>query len=357
MRERIIMNLARLKECMKRAERGEHLTLGFLGGSITEGSLSSSPEMCYAYLVYKWWEKSFPQAEFSYVNGGIGGTTSHFGAARAVPDVLMYQPDVVIVDFSVNDKANIFFRETYEGLLRKILDWPSRPAVILLNNVYYDTGESAQDEHNTVGNHYQLLHISMRDTLYQDILRGKYTREELTKDGLHPNDKDHRLVAGIITGVLEQVKALRNEPEEDYVMPEPLTENAYEKARLLTAREISPALSGFLEDAAEKTGHFKDGWIGRKAGDSILFETEASCIAVQYRKTVKRPALSAHLVLDGDEEHPLLLDGNFEEDWGDCFYLESVLHHGERKKHTVRITVSEGEAGAEAFYLLSLVVA
>ena len=47
------MNLARLKECMKRAERGEHLTLGFLGGSITEGSLSSSPEMCYAYLVYK----------------------------------------------------------------------------------------------------------------------------------------------------------------------------------------------------------------------------------------------------------------------------------------------------------------
>lgn len=101
-------NLARLKNCMLRAEKGEELTIGFLGGSITQGSLASKPENSYAYRVFSWWKKEFPKAGLHYVNAGIGGTTSHFGAARAVTDVLMYQPDVVIVDFSVNDEADVF---------------------------------------------------------------------------------------------------------------------------------------------------------------------------------------------------------------------------------------------------------
>lgn len=41
-------------------------------------------------------------------------------------------------------------RETYEGVLRQLLSWPSAPAVVLLNNVYYDTGYTDQDCHNTL---------------------------------------------------------------------------------------------------------------------------------------------------------------------------------------------------------------
>ena len=46
-------NSARIKEVMKRALAGEDITVAFLGGSITQGSLSSTPELCYAYRVYK----------------------------------------------------------------------------------------------------------------------------------------------------------------------------------------------------------------------------------------------------------------------------------------------------------------
>ena len=87
--------MTRLKNLMKRAANGESLVIGFLGGSITQGSLSSTPKNCYAYLVYEWWKKSFPNAAFSFVNGGIGGTTSHYGGARAWKDVLCYRPDIV----------------------------------------------------------------------------------------------------------------------------------------------------------------------------------------------------------------------------------------------------------------------
>lgn len=355
------MNLKRLKECMLRAEKGEEITIGFLGGSITQGSLSSKPENSYVYRVFSWWKTEFPKAEFHYVNAGIGGTSSHFGAARAVTDLLMYQPDVVIVDFSVNDDEDEFFQETYEGVLRKILAWASSPAVLLLNNVFYDTGKSAEEYHNAVGDWYQVPHVSIRDTLYRKMKAGMYTREELTPDGLHPNDKGHELVASEVTAFLKEVKERMQEREEEIPLPEPMTANAYERARRLTIREISPKLLGFRADTGEKTGHldaFKNGWIGKQAGDRIVFETEASCIAVQYRKTVAKPALRARLVLDGEIGQARILDGNFEEDWGDCLYLETVLHHGIHKKHKVEIEIIQDNIKeGTPFYLLSLIIA
>ena len=78
-------------------------------------------------------------------------------------------------------------------------------------------------------------------------------------------------------------------------------------------REISPELEGFRADTEEKTGHldhFKNGWIGKKPGDKITFEVEASCIAVQYKKIIHKPALRARMILDGDETNVILLDAN-----------------------------------------------
>ena len=354
-------NLTRLKECMRRAQAGGELTIGFFGGSITQDSLATKHENCYAYRVYRWWEKTFPKARLHYVNGGIGGTSSHYGVARAVTDLLMYQPDFVVVDFSVNDDPEEFFQETYEGLIRKILAWPSSPALLLLNNVFYDTGVNAQEYHNRVGDWYQIPHVSIKDTLWMRMKAGEYTREELTPDGLHPNDKGHALVAGEITSYLAEVRIHMWEDEAEEPMPPAMTDNAYENAKRLTIREISPELDGFRADTEEKTGHldhFKNGWIGKEAGDSINFEVEASCIAVQYRKTIRRPARRAQLILDGDRTHPILLDGNFDEDWGDCLYLEPVLHHGEYGGHTVEICVLPDEnEDAEPFYLMALITA
>ena len=209
--------MTRLKNLMKRAANGESLVIGFLGGSITQGSLSSTPKTCYAYLVYEWWKKSFPNAAFSFVNGGIGGTTSHYGGARAWKDVLCYRPDIVTVDFSVNDDANEFFEETYEGMLRRLLAAPSAPAVVVLNNVFYDTGKNAQDYHNRIADHYGIPHVSIKDTVYPDVESGKIVRADITPDNLHPNDKGHRLVADEICKLLDSIKA---EMEEETIAGE-----------------------------------------------------------------------------------------------------------------------------------------
>ena len=366
-------NITRLKNLMKRAANGESLVIGFLGGSITQGSLSSTPETCYAYLVYEWWKKSFPNATFSFVNGGIGGTTSHYGGARAWKDVLCYRPDIVTVDFSVNDDANEFFEETYEGTLRRLLMAPSAPAVVVLNNVFYDTGKNAQEYHNRIADHYGIPHVSIKDTIFPDVESGKIVRADITPDNLHPNDKGHRLVADEICKLLDSIKAEVEEEaiageniedksmktEESILLPEPLTENAYEHSRLIQIQDNEAILDGFLVDPIEKKGMldiFKNGWTAAHTNDKISFEIECSCLAVQYRKSVQQPVPKAKAVIDGDEAHAVILDGNFTEDWGDCLYLEPLLHHAEKKVHRIEITVTDAKDIVRPFYLVSLIV-
>lgn len=366
-------NITRLKNLMKRAANGESLVIGFLGGSITQGSLSSTPKTCYAYLVYEWWKKSFPNAAFSFVNGGIGGTTSHYGGARAWKDVLCYRPDIVTVDFSVNDDANEFFEETYEGTLRRLLAAPSAPAVVVLNNVFYDTGKNAQDYHNRIADHYGIPHVSIKDTIFPDVESGKIVRADITPDNLHPNDKGHRLVADEICKLLDSIKAEVEEEtiageniegkstktEASVLLPAPLTENAYEHSRLIQIQDNEAILDGFLVDPIEKKGMldiFKNGWTAAHTNDKISFEIECSCLAVQYRKSVQQPVPKAKAVIDGDEAHAVILDGNFTEDWGDCLYLEPLLHHAEKKVHRIEITVTDAKDIVRPFYLVSLIV-
>ena len=365
--------MTRLKNLMKRAANGESLVIGFLGGSITQGSLSSTPKTCYAYLVYEWWKKSFPNAAFSFVNGGIGGTTSHYGGARAWKDVLCYRPDIVTVDFSVNDDANEFFEETYEGTLRRLLAAPSSPAVVVLNNVFYDTGKNAQDYHNRIADHYGIPHVSIKDIVYPDVESGKIVRADITPDNLHPNDKGHRLVADEICKLLDSIKAEMEEEtiageniegkstktEASVLLPAPLTENAYEHSRLIQIQDNEAILDGFLVDPIEKKGMldiFKNGWTAAHTNDKISFEIECSCLAVQYRKSVQQPVPKAKAVIDGDEAHAVILDGNFTEDWGDCLYLEPLLHHAEKKVHRIEITITDAKDIVRPFYLVSLIV-
>lgn len=365
--------MTRLKNLMKRAAKGESLVIGFLGGSITQGSLSSTPKTCYAYLVYEWWKKSFPNAAFSFVNGGIGGTTSHYGGARAWKDVLCYRPDIVTVDFSVNDDANEFFEETYEGTLRRLLAAPSAPAVVVLNNVFYDTGKNAQNYHNRIADHYGIPHVSIKDTVYPDVESGKIVRADITPDNLHPNDKGHRLVADEICKLLDSIKAEMEEEtiageniegkstktEASVLLPAPLTENAYEHSRLIQIQDNEAILDGFLVDPIEKKGMidiFKNGWTAAHTNDKISFEIECSCLAVQYRKSVQQPVPKAKAVIDGDEAHAVILDGNFTEDWGDCLYLEPLLHHAEKKVHRIEIIVTDAKDIVRPFYLVSLIV-
>lgn len=345
-------NWCRLRSVMDRAGAGENVTVGFIGGSITQGSLASAPEKCYAYRVYQWWESRFPNV--TYRNAGIGGTTSQFGAARVEEDLLAFQPDVVFIEFSVNDECNDHFMETYEGLVRRVLR--SGSAAVLIHNVCYDTGISAEDVHLPIGRHYDLPCVSMKSTIYRAVAGGGIPNRDITPDDLHPNDLGHALVARVVTNLLDQILEDRKCWEE-VPLPEPLTANAYENSVRYQNHNASPILEGFVPDHRPQshiTELFRRGYTARHVGDKITFFVKGTGIAVQYRKSVKKPAPVARVAVDGVCR--AVLDANFQEDWGDCLYLDTVLSHGENRVHEVQIEIIEAHPeDVVPFYLVGVI--
>ncbi len=353
-------NLYRMKELMKRAEAGDRMTMTFLGGSITQGSVSSQYTNCYAYLVYEWFVKKFPKTAFTYINAGVGGTTSQFGVARADEDVLLYKPDFTVIEFSVNDDNTDFFQETYEGLIRKIYGSKYEPAVLLVHNMFYHTGISAEEKHREVGAYYDLPSVSMKTSIYPQVIAGAVPVRDITPDDLHPNTAGHALLAEVITNFLEKVYEQRMEPEEKPAIPEKsLTRNAYEKARRYQNDNSTPICDGFEADNTLQkyvNDMFRGGFTAWRKGASIRFEVEGTELAVQYRKSVRKPAPIAIAIVDGKEENGIILDANFDETWGDCLYMESLANHIEDKKHTVEVKIIEThEDDAVPFYLVSII--
>ena len=80
--------------------------------------------------------------------------------------MLSKNPDWVFVEFSVNDESDEHFLETYEGLVRHIYQSEKSPAVVLISNVFYDTGANAQLQHSKVARHYELPLISMQSAIF-----------------------------------------------------------------------------------------------------------------------------------------------------------------------------------------------
>lgn len=355
-------NWFKIKECMKKARSGQAVTTGFLGGSITQGSLSSRPETCYAYLVYEWWKEKFPKADITFINAGIGGTTSQFGVSRVEDHLLKYQPDFVLVEFAVNDDNTEFFQETYEGLIRKICKDECDPAILLMNNVRYDDGGNAEDIHLQVAKTYDLPMVSMKSTIWPEVEARRIERSEITPDNLHPNDAGHALVARVITDFLEKIYEEMDQEEEapfQEGVPCPITVNAYENSVRYQNYNSDPETVGFqkdLEPQEDIREIFRQGWTAGRAGDRICFWIDCTGVAVQYRKSVQHPAPIAKVVVDDKEDQAVILDANFEEDWGDCLYIDTITRHMEAGKHKVEISIVEThEDDVVPFYLVSVI--
>ena len=359
--DRAIQNIGNtfaLQELIKRAEAGEELTIGFIGGSITQGVGASNSNKCYAKLVYDWWCDTFPQATFHYVNAGIGGTTSQFGCARVQPDLLDSKPDFVVVEFSVNDDATSFFAETYESLVRMILLANPDAAVMVLNMVQYNSGANAQMIHNEVAKHYDLPAVSMKDSIYREIILKHLEATDVTVDMIHPNDTGHAYGAEIVTYFLGKVKDGTYHSDKAATLAEPIRDLKSMTSVRHDNRNSEPELKGFVKDTTEQrviTDTFRNGYTAEKEGDSIIFNNiYGSRISLQYRQVYQPKAPKAIAVVDGNEEAAVSLDGNYPNDWGNLLYMHNIADNLDPTvPHTVEIRITE--EGDSDFYLVSVI--
>lgn len=99
----------------KAATPGADLRIAYFGGSITAQAGWRPKTLAY-------FQQTFPRAKFSEINAAIGGTGSDLGVFRLKQDVLDHNPDLVLVEFAVNDGGAApeqIFR-CMEGIVRQI---------------------------------------------------------------------------------------------------------------------------------------------------------------------------------------------------------------------------------------------
>ncbi|MFO1492569.1 MAG: SGNH/GDSL hydrolase family protein [Kiritimatiellia bacterium] len=104
-----------------KARAGGAIRVGYLGGSIT-----AAPGWRPKSLA--WLKERHPSANFSEINAAIGGTGSDLGVFRFRQDVLEHKPDLLFVEFAVNDggAAPDRIHRAMEGIVRQA--WTADPA-------------------------------------------------------------------------------------------------------------------------------------------------------------------------------------------------------------------------------------
>lgn len=346
-------DLSRLAAVMKKAANGEEVTVAVIGGSITQGSLASSQESCYASIFYRWWQNAFPNAKINFVNDGIGATTSYLAVHRIDKDLLPHKPDVVVVEFSVNDSNSLLYKETYEDLLRRIMKEDNNPAVIPLFMTMED-GTSAATQHLLVCFNYNLPRISYGYAVLNEITKGAFTWRDVSPDNIHPNDKGHAMVGEILWKYLNGVYA-KLDTITDEVTPvttQPLFTETYIDATILDSSNITPVSYGSFEEA-RVFDRFPNDWKTTSGDDAIVFETEAQNIGIMYYKTVD--GLSGQFDVYVDGEKVSMLNANFIGGWGN--YAETVEVYRSKEKRLHRIEIKKNkESSGDVFSVLGLLI-
>ena len=353
-------NQVRLAEFFKKLRAGEEVTVAFLGGSITQGS-SAGNDLCYARLTANWIQEQFPDATVNYVNAGIGATGSYIGVHRCDNDVLSHDPDIVFVDFSVNDttERTELNKLTYESLMRKLWFAESSPAVVTIA-MTQDNGTSFQDYHGEIVKRYDIPMISYKNAILDIVDKGYIKWTDISDDNIHPNVPGHALLTDLITNYLQSVidnlDSISGE-ESDFSQPSESGEK-YLNAKLLTPADTEPASLGafMVRDAA--FGGFNGSWMLKSSDgqlteeDGIEFNVTAKNIGLLYGKTVSNP-VKADIYIDG--ELITTLDTDFSGGWGNYAEFAEIAALPEEGEHTLKI-VPQSTDGAAAMYISAIAI-
>ena len=356
-------NPARIAKVIKKLQAGEEVTIAYLGGSITQGT-GADNENCYAALTTKWIESQYPDAKVNYVNAGIGATGSYIGVHRCDAQVLSHDPDLVFIDFSVNDESqnNAINKLTYEGLIRKIWKHSSDPGIICIA-MTQDNGTSVQDCHGEVTEKYSVPFVSYHDAMLNFLNTTDVQWSDISGDNIHPNMSGHAILSAMLTTYLQYITDnLDSIDDTDPELAPAGDEGAkYENVVLLTTDEAQPVTTGAFEMKQMEFGGFKNPWIAKLPADAeitdddaFVIEVEAQNIGLLYAKLTSNAGMADVYV---DDELVATINADFTGGWGNYVQFAQVKSFMTSGKHTLKIVPKAGAEGKPfAFYISGITI-
>ncbi len=217
----------------------KHLSVGYFGGSITEGAgASDASRTSWRARVTEWFRTSYPEAEVTEIYAAIGGTGSDLGMYRCDTDLLSKNPDLVFIEFAVNDSwmdydAILVQTETiYRKIRRKN---PCTDIVCIITTTasiasgLEKGGEfTARAAHSVIAHRYNTPIIDVGNILHFEVLRNGGDFLKYTTDTVHPNDDGYNLYTRTIIDYLETWAHSSADVLTPYRMPAPVCDQVYE---------------------------------------------------------------------------------------------------------------------------------
>ncbi len=348
-------NTQRLHKAIEKARAGEEVSMVYLGGSITEGALANPQKThCYAALSAQLFAQKFmpDPAKLQYHNAGISGTPSLLGITRCQQDVLAYQPDIVFIEFAVNDASDFNAQMAYESLVRKLLQSDTQPAVVLVLTLL-SGGYSAHVHMKQIGKHYDLGVVSVYDAIKPQLDMKLMQWSDYSTDYAHPTNEGHAFIAELIGHYFDQAAATETA---EYTIPQ---EARYSKA-LETLRNVRQGdaeiiSEGSLPFATMASYSYTQGWRHRTSvpgNDPMVLEIPGRYMTLVFKQDNNESCGTAEVWVDG--KLAATLPGYAATAWGQP--VVQLIDLGENAPHTVNILMAEPDA-AKYFNLLDIAYA
>ena len=197
------------KELTKEVPKNRTINLVFHGHSVPAGYFDKTNVNtfgAYPLLVLKLLKEKYPSAVINVINTGIGRENAVNGQKRFESQVLNYRPDVIFIDYALNDRAagldkskvaweKMIERAKEEGI-KTILLTPSPDLNVNLS----DPDNELEQHANQIKELSTKYNIGLVDSysLFKKIKEDCDCVADYMSSYNHPNEKGHLLIASEI---------------------------------------------------------------------------------------------------------------------------------------------------------------
>ncbi len=207
-----------LGNVIAKLEAGKPVKIAYLGGSITAAA-------GWRVRTRQWFSDEFPKSQVEEIHAAIGGTGSDLGVFRLQWDALRHSPDLLFVEFAVNDGGAPPDRiwKAMEGIVRQT--WAANPRTdicfVYTYRVGYETDlqrglcPRAASAMEMLAEHYGIPSINFALKVVELQQAGKlvFKSDEpatdgvirFSTDGVHPLTEGHRIYTNIVAQAVRQI--------------------------------------------------------------------------------------------------------------------------------------------------------
>ncbi len=231
---------------------GGEVKIAYFGGSITAAA-------GWRVKTLGWFRETWPGAKVKEIHAAIGGTGSDLGAFRCHKDVIAHKPDLVFIEFAVNDGGAKPDRihQTIEGIVRQI--WRANPRTDICFVYTYRIGYEkdlrrglcprAASADERIAAHYgipsinvalRIVELERAGKLIFTVPRGQQGpggKLVFSHDSCHPTGPGHDIYRDVIAATLTEFQ--KQSKPGPHTLPKPFAPDNWEDARLAA---IQPAM-------------------------------------------------------------------------------------------------------------------